>query len=238
MRNVNGALAFGWKIHAFVYSHEKPLSDWARGILQRSRAEHHFEVPLHLLRRLSAKEDTSELVSVVEMPDDRLDRIPVGRDLLVVVFDRPASPGNLGTLIRSCDALGVDGMVVTGHAVDLYDPETISATTGSLFALPVVRKESHGSLLPWIDRLREQVGEVQVVGTDEKGTTEISRHDFTRPTILLVGNETWGLSAAYRELVDALVTIPMRGSASSLNAAVATSIVLYEIDRQRRAAGA
>jgi TrmH family RNA methyltransferase len=234
VRNVDNALAYDWPTYAYVYSPERLLSDWAKGILSRSTAEHHFEVSPGLLEQLSGKTDTSELMSLVEMPDDSLARIPIQSDLLVVVFDRPASPGNLGTLIRSCDALGADGMVVTGHGVDLYDPETISAATGSLFALPVVRKASHEDLLPWIEQLRRKLGSVQIVGTDESGTTEVSRHDFSSPTILLIGNERWGLSAAYREMADSLVTIPMRGSASSLNVAVAASIVLFEIDRQRR----
>jgi TrmH family RNA methyltransferase len=107
---------------------------------------------------------------MAEIPKDDLAKIPIKEDLLVVVFDRPSSPGNLGTIIRTCDALGADGLIITGHAVDVYDPETISATTGSLFSLPIVR-------LP-------------------------SQKD-------------------------------MQGSASSLNVAVATSIIVSEIKRQR-----
>jgi TrmH family RNA methyltransferase len=152
----------------------------------------------------------------------------------VVAFDRPASPGNLGTIIRSCDALNVDGLIITGHSVDLYDPETISATTGSFFALPTVRLPSQKELLPWLDTIRHQIGDVHIVGSDERGDCELSENDFTRPTLLVVGNETWGMSAAYRELCDTIVSIPISGSASSLNVACATSILLYEIDRQRR----
>jgi TrmH family RNA methyltransferase len=159
------------------------------------------------------------------------------------VFDRPGSPGNLGTLIRSCDALGADGLIVTGHACDLYDPETIRASTGSLFALPSVRLPSQAELLPWLGSLRAAHPSLQVVGTDEDGERAIAAHDFTRPTVLLLGNETWGLSQGYRQLADALVRIPMAqradasgvigGAASSLNVAVAGSIILYEVQRQR-----
>jgi tRNA G18 (ribose-2'-O)-methylase SpoU len=168
------------------------------------------------------------------MPDDDLARIPVRDNMLVVVFDRPSSPGNLGTIIRSCDALRVDGLIITGHSVDLYDPETISATTGSFFALPTVRLPSHRDLLPWLDAARQQIGSVQIVGSDEKAERAIDEQDFTQPTLLVVGNETWGMSAGYRELCDVAVNIPIAGSASSLNVACATSILLYEIDWQRR----
>src|SRR6266487_397722 len=237
VRPINQALKYGWSINAFVYARERALSDWAKNILAQSQAQTHFEVPPVLLEKLSNKSEPSELLALVAMPDDDLARIPLRENMLVVVFDRPSSPGNLGTIIRSCDALRVDGMIITGHAVDLYDPETISATTGSFFALPVVRMPSHKELLPWFEMVTHKLGAVQIVGSSEKGEQEISAHDFTAPTILLVGNETWGLSASYQELCDINVNIPIYGSASSLNVACATSIMLYEIDRQRRSMG-
>ena len=210
VRPINQALGYRWQINAFVYARDAQLSGWARDILSASTAPRHYEMPLELLREISNKEETSELLALVEIPADDFARIPLRAHLLIVVFDRPASPGNLGTLIRSCDALGVDGLVITGHAVDVYSPETISATTGSLFAVPVVRKPSVKALLPWFDDMRRQWGAVQIVGTDEKGATAIDRQDFTLPTVLLVGNETWGLSQACRELCDVMVRIPMQ----------------------------
>ncbi len=234
VRPINQAIQHNWQIRAFVYSREKRLSDWAEGILARSQASQHYEVRLPLLGKLSNKSEASELLAVVTMPDDDLERIRVHEKLLVVIFDRPASPGNLGTLIRSCDALHVDGLIITGHAVDLYDPETISATTGSFFALPTVRLPSQKELQPWLTVLRQQLPHIELVGSDEDAQVDIAEHDFTAPTLLIVGNETWGMSASYKALCDAMVKIPMYGSASSLNVACATSIILYEIDRQRR----
>lgn len=234
VRPIEQALAHGWTINAFVYSRDRPLSGWAEGILARSRARTHFELPWPLLAKLSNKTDTSELLALVAMPADDLARIPLGRDLCVVVFDRPANPGNLGTIIRSCDALRADGLVLTGHAVDLYDPETISATTGSLFALPAVRLPSPADLLPWFEAIQRAIGPFQVVGSSANATREAAEHDFTGPTVLVIGNETRGMSAHYKALCDTIVTIPIHGAATSLNVACAASILLYEIDKQRR----
>ena len=233
VRPINQALAYHRTLNAFVYTREKPLSDWAEGILAHSHAEVHFEVPLPLLEKLSNKSTSSELLALVAMPENDPSRIPLVSDLLVVVFDRPASPGNLGTIIRSCDALQAHGLILTGHAVDLFDPETISASTGSFFALPTLRLPSQKELLPWLASARATLGSLQIVGTDERAEQEISQHDFTSPTVLIVGNETWGMSAAYQELCDVMVKIPLAGSASSLNVACATSIFLYEVQRQR-----
>lgn len=238
VRAINQALAHDWRITSFLYTRERPLSDWAEGILAHSRAERHLELPLQLLGKLSAKDNPSELIALVAMPEDRLSRIAVHDQLRVIVFDRPASPGNLGTTIRSCDAFRGDGMVITGHGVDLYDPETIRATTGSFFATPVVRVPSPRDLCPWLEGLRGRLPDLCIVGSSEKATIDVSEHDLSRPTVLIVGNETWGMSAFYRDLCDVIVKIPMGGSASSLNVACATTVLLYELDRQRREAGA
>jgi TrmH family RNA methyltransferase len=234
VRAINQALQHDWTINAFLYSREQRLSGWAQDVLARSQAQVHYELPLALLEKLSNKTESSELIAIVAMPDDDPSRIPIRENLLVVLFDRPASPGNLGTIIRSCDALNVDGLVITGHAADLFDPETISATTGSFFALPVVRLPSHNELAPWFKTIERAIGPFQVVGSSANAEEDIATHDFRGPTILAIGNETWGLSAAYKALCDSMVRIPIYGSATSLNVASAASIMLYEIDRQRR----
>jgi TrmH family RNA methyltransferase len=234
VRAINQALQYDWTINAFLYSREQRLSGWAQDVLAGSQAQVHYELPLNLLEKLSNKTDASELLAIVAMPDDDLARIPIKQNLLILVFDRPASPGNLGTIIRSCDALNVDGLVITGHAADLYDPETIGATTGSFFALPVVRLPSHNQLAPWFKTIERAIGPFQVVGSSAKAEEDIAAHDFSGPTVLAIGNETWGLSAGYKALCDSMVKIPIYGSATSLNVASAASIMMYEIDRQRR----
>jgi TrmH family RNA methyltransferase len=233
VRSINQAIRNGWKIDALAFSREKRLSDWAEGVLANAGARKHYELPLRLMEKLSEKDDVSELIAIVAMPPDDLSRIHLSADPLIVILDRPNNPGNIGTIIRSCDALGVDGLIISGHSADLYDPETIRATAGSFFCLPVVRLPSHKELLPWLDGLRQQVRGFQVVGTSAKAELPIRQHDFTTPTLLLIGNETNGLSDAYQALSDRMVTIPQVGSASSLNVACAVSILLYETVRQR-----
>src|SRR6185369_4018213 len=140
----------------------------------------HVELSDELMRELGEK-DEQELVALVGLPEDRLDRIPRRDDLLVVVFDRPATPGNIGTLIRSADAFGAHGVIVTGHAADPYDPRSVRASTGSLFAIPVVRVPGHRDVLDW-------AGAATIVATDEDGDTDIADVDLTGPTVILIGN--------------------------------------------------
>jgi 23S rRNA (uridine2479-2'-O)-methyltransferase len=233
VRPITIAVEHGWPVRAFIHDSQRPLSRWARDLLQSSDAER-VSMASELLAELGEKgEAAPEMVAVMELPPDDLDRIKVGPDFLGVVFDRPTGPGNIGSIIRSADAFGADGLIVTGHAADVYDPKSVRASTGSIFALPSVRVPSQGEVMDWVSRQRAAGRPVVIVGTDERGDADIFDFDLTQPTLLLIGNETSGLSVAWRELADHLVRIPMTGSASSLNAANAATAVLYEAARQR-----
>jgi 23S rRNA (uridine2479-2'-O)-methyltransferase len=238
VRPVTLAVRQGWPIRALLYDAEGTASQWAQQMLDAVSAPKIAVAP-QLMRELGEKQDTSpELLAVAGMPADDLARIPAGPDMLTVVFDRPASPGNLGTLIRSADAFGASGVIVTGHAADVYDPRSVRASTGSLFSVPVVRAASHAAVLDWAAAIRAGGTAVRLVGTDEGGGPDISGVDLTGPTLLLIGNETAGLSAGWRDACDDMARIPMLGTASSLNAATAGTVALYEAARQRTAARA
>lgn len=235
VKSINYAIENNWDIKSFIYTTEKPLSEWANNILNNSKAETHFELPAKLIDKLSDKdEDSSEILAVVAMPSNDLSRIKIKKDMLIVIFDRPSSHGNLGTLIRSCEALKVDGVIVTGHAVDLFDPKTIRASMGTFFAVPTIRLQSHNELIPWFNDIKNQFPNFKVVGSTSKSETLIEDVDLTNPMILLIGNETYGLSNNYKQICDKLVRIPMYGKITSFNVSCAASIMLYEIDRQRR----
>jgi TrmH family RNA methyltransferase len=226
-----------WRVRELLYDEDARLSAWARETLDQVRATK-VAVASELMFELGGKADaTPELLAVVAVPEDDLGRIP-NRPWLVLVYDRPTSPGNIGTLIRSADAFGANGVIVTGHAADVYDPRSVRASTGSLFSVPTVRVASHREVLDWIAGLRASGTDMGLVGTDEHAELDVAAYDFTQPTAVLVGNETTGLSSAWRDASDHLVRIPIAGTASSLNAATAASIVLYEAARQRATNGA
>jgi len=236
VRPITLAARHGWRFRALIYDAGRPLSRWARALLRDVPAIKVSMAPA-LLAELGEKEEGSpELVAVVEMPGGGLDRIEAGHDFLGVLLDRPASPGNVGSIIRSADALGAHGVIVAGHAADVYDPRCVRASTGSLFTLPVIRTPGPGEVAAWVTALRARGCPIVLAATDERGDRDVFDFDFTQPVLLLAGNEGTGLSAAWRELSDVVVSIPMAGAASSLNAANAASIFLYEASRQRRPA--
>jgi len=183
--------------------------------------------------KLSDKDEPSELIAIVDMPTDDPARIPIKRDAFIVLADRPQNPGNLGTLIRSCEAFGAHGLIVTGHACDLYDPPTLRAATGALFGIATTHIFSQDDLNTWLEQLRQQAPGLQIIGTSGHGETRLSHCPFTAPTLLVIGNEAVGLSRHIRQLCDWVGSIPMSGQIPSLNMASAATVCLYEVQRQR-----
>ena len=230
VRPISLAVEHRWPLHTMIYDMSRPLSRWARDMLAATGARQVAMAP-ELLGELGEKDSAPEVVAVAAIPPDDFARIPQATDLLAAAFDRPASPGNIGTLIRSADAFGAHGLIVTGHAADPYDPKSVRASTGSLLAVPVIRAASHTDVTSWA-----RASGAAIIGTDEKGEADIAAVTLTGPTVLVIGNETTGLSAAWRQACDVIARIPITGAASSLNAAGAATVVLYEAARQRREA--
>lgn len=231
VRPLTLAAEHGWDIRALIYPDRRSLSSWARTMLERVDAQPVAMDP-SLVDELADKE-SAELIGVVGMPSVSLDSLAADPHLLVVLFDRPSTPGNLGTVVRSADAFGATAVVVAGHAADPYDPRAVRASTGSLFALPVIRADSAREVLDRVASWRAAGLPVELVATDEHGSVDVADYDLTGPRVLLIGNETTGLSAGWREAADVTVRIPITGAASSLNAAAAATVVLYETVRQR-----
>lgn len=229
------ALANEWQIVSFVYSRDISLSDWAVGVLDSGLSENVIELPLDLMKELSDKEETSEILAVVSRRDDTVWAIPRNRPFTVVIIDRSANPGNLGTIVRTCDAFGTDGIILFGHSVDPFDPQVIRASVGTIFCVPVTQAESQSEIHAWIESTREKFADLTIIGTSAKGTVPVDMCNLTKPCVFIVGNETYGVCDFFKSLSDVNAKIPQHGSASSLNVAAATSIMLYESYRQRAA---
>ncbi len=242
VRNLNEAVKNGWEISSFLYAPENPMSRWGRDMLRQVRTKVNYEMTAPLMAELSGKEDTSELMAVVKMREDSLSRLQMAQtegDPLFVLFDRASNRGNLGTILRSCDALGASGLLLTGHAVDLYDPEVVGASMGSFFHVPAVRVSDRESVLSFIRDMKEKYPGFRTVGTTAHKQRTIYREDLSGPLLLMIGNETDGLCHAFKEECDVLCTIPMAetSSASSFNVACAATVLLYEAARQRAEKG-
>ena len=234
VRSLNEAVRNNWKIKSFVYD-KNNLSDWAKDMINKVNTDMNYCLTPELMKELSGKEDTSELMAVIEMREDELEQVTLSEKPFIVLFDRPSNRGNLGTMIRSCDALGVDMLIITGHAVDLYDTDVVVSAMGSFFKLPVIRIYDNKALFEYIDKLKKRYTDFTTIGTTAHNEDPVYSINLTSPLMLMMGNETMGLNKTLKEYCDLLCTIPMSENsyATSFNVSCAASILMYEITRQR-----
>ena len=175
-----------------------------------------------MLEKISGKSNPQAVLGVVRQ---RWASLPMQPGGLWVALDRPRDPGNLGTIIRTCDAVAAAGVILIGEAADPFAPECVRATSGSIAGVPLVRC-TEAEFIIWAKGLHV-IGTAGDAGTDYRAT--LTAGDF----VLLMGSESQGLTPALRAASTRLVRIPMWGGAESLNLAVATGVALYGLLRKR-----
>lgn len=191
-----------------------------RGITARVVPEREFTT-------LSATEVPQGIIVVADLPDTRADDPPHPDELpVLLVLDAIQDPGNLGTLIRSAEALGASRVLVLPGTVDPWNPKVVRSAAGSLFRMPILELDRPEA----VRRLREWG--YAIVGAEAGGRAPSEIREICGARLaLILGNEGAGLSVELREAADALVGIPLRGRADSLNVAAAAAILLYEFTR-------
>ena len=187
-----------------------------------------IETTPDILSKLSGKDNPQNVVGVFEEFVATLDELDRGRAGIWLVAERLRDPGNLGTILRTGDAVGAGGLILIGECVDPFSVEAVRASMGALFTVPVVRSE----WLPFLEWLRAGPGQLVGLSLDTEHDYRAAR--YAAPTFLLTGNEAQGMPADHAEACDLKVKIPMLGKADSLNAAVATAVMAYEVLAQQR----
>lgn len=180
-----------------------------------------------VIAKCSDTKTPQPVFAIVRKEPAQLDSLLNKENSLVVVLDGVQDPGNVGTIIRSADAVGVDAVLLGAGCADIYSPKSIRSTMGSLFHLPIVEGDLN-ELLP-----EAKNRGIRLAGTSLQASSNCYDYDFTGPVWLLLGSEANGLSAEVSALLDDALIIPMKGQAESLNVAMAASVLLYEALRQR-----
>jgi RNA methyltransferase, TrmH family len=177
---------------------------------------------------ISFKENLQGIGALIRRRPETLKNVQMADDVMWVALDNVGNPGNLGAIMRTCDATGCAGLFLLGKTTDPYHPAAIRASMGSFFALRMIRAD-FAEFIQW----KTETGYV-IVGTSPTAPQEYREVRYPASCVLLMGSERLGLSVAQQEACDQLVNIPMVGTCDSLNLGVATSIILYEMFHQRR----
>ena len=190
-----------------------------------------IETNADILHKLSGKDNPQVVIGVYEALATELDSIDRSRADLWIVAQALRDPGNLGTILRTGDAVGAGGLILVDECVDPFSVEAVRASMGALFTQRIAAAP-WDEFVAWLRR-----GEGELIGTSLKATQDYQQPRYGKPAFILVGNESQGLPEAYEAECDTLVKIPMLGKADSLNAAVATAVMAYELINQWRRPG-
>lgn len=181
-----------------------------------------------LFYEISDTETPQGILSVIKFDIKKLNNALKNKRNFFILLDRVQDPGNMGTIIRTADAFGANGVIVTDGCVDVFNPKTIRSTMGSIFHVPLIYyKSSEEAMI----ELRDN--NIKIVSTALNAKNYCFDIDFNMDFVLVIGNEASGVSNSILEASDMLIKIPMLGKAESLNAAVASSVIMYEVLRQR-----
>ena len=182
------------------------------------------ELSAALFKDIAQRENPAGIGALVRSPLCQLDQLqPKADQTRFILLDRISDPGNLGTILRTADAAGIDGVVLSGPGADLLHPTALKASLGTAFTLPMAAAE-HASLLAWAAAQR-----LTLIATSAKGAHDYQEADYPAHTLLLLGNEREGLHPTLLDAAEIKIKIPMRGQATSLNVAVAAGILMYQI---------
>lgn len=228
LKLVTDALEGSWRIDAVIHRADALATPAVAEAAAKARARGAdiIAVTGDILAKITRRENPQTVVAVMDQQTTPLDAVSPAPDSVWIALEEVRDPGNLGTILRTADAIGAGGVLLVGATVDPFSIEAVRATMGSLFAVPIVRT----SLEAFLAFRRNWPG--QVVGTHLSGATDYREVPFRDPVLLVMGREQSGLSDAMAATCDALVRIPMAGRADSLNLAVATGVMLYEVRRK------
>jgi RNA methyltransferase, TrmH family len=228
LKLVIDALDLGWSIRTLVFAKSALGNAAVEKVAARAVASGALvlEVSEKVLAAITRRDNPQMVIGVFAQRLTSLRDIRPAGDDVWVALDRVRDPGNLGTVIRTIDAVGAKGLILVGETTDPFSLETVRATMGSVFAVPIARATA-GEFLAW----RKGFAGL-VAGTHLKGAVDYRSVDYSgRPLVLLMGNEQQGLPDNLAAACDRLLRIPQAGRADSLNLAVATGVMLYEARR-------
>ena len=182
-----------------------------------------------VFRKMSDTQTPQGVLTVLQRPEYRLEELLKQEKPLFVVLEDLQDPGNLGTIVRTGEGAGITGVIMSSQTVDIFNPKVIRATMGSIYRVPFV----------YVESITETIGKMQNAGIHTfaahlKGEKYYDSFSFREPTAFLIGNEGNGLKKETADIADFYLKIPMEGKVESLNAAIATSLLMYEAHRQRQ----
>ena len=230
LKVVGQAFDSGAKIHELLVSPELLISEYGRSLteLASKRDIPILELSPSVFATLARKEKPQGIAALIAQNWSDLRSTSAQSGSFWVALESIQNPGNLGTILRTCDAVGVNGLILLDDSTDPYDPAAVKASMGSIFTVPHFRTD-FSDFAAFLERSADLV----VIGTSDKAAASAFGAAFPPTLLLLLGSERQGLSDQYVALCSQMLRIPMEGACDSLNISVAAGVMLYQIYQNR-----
>jgi len=225
-REISRAVKSGVKFESLFICPDLFLGSNEQSLINQIKAPV-FELPDFLFQKISYRDRPDGLIGIAHQMKRQLADLKKKSPALYVVAEAIEKPGNLGTILRSSDGVGADAVIICDRCTDIYNPNVVRASVGTLFTLPVI-EATGDEVLKW---LKER--HVHIVAATPSAEVNFTDAPLSGDVAIVVGTEQLGLSQKWMEAADIRVKIPMQGVADSLNVAMATTLLLYEALRQR-----
>ena len=219
IHHVGEVIEAGWDVESVLYSPDTLTSNFAHELISRLRFGPQPVTP-QVMESLADKENPQGILAIVRQKQIHLDDLKEVKNAVALVS--PQDPGNVGTILRTMDAVGVNMLFLIDGGVELYHPSVVRSSMGTLFWKPVVQT-SFKLFFEWA-----RAGKFQLIGTSAHGDVEYHTLVPHTPWVLVLGSEQKGLSREQMDACDVTVSLPMRGRVSSLNLSVAAGVLLYK----------
>ncbi len=224
-KEIGMALQAGYKIGNLFYC----VDIFPERDLQSLHVEDKFLVPVtqEVFDKIAVRENSGGVIAVAEMKTHRLEEISLSKSPLILVLESVEKPGNLGAILRTSDAAGVDAVIICDPQTDFYNPNVVRSSLGCIFTKQVASASSEDTIA-WLKK-----NNVSIYCTYLKASRPYNEVDFKIPSAIVMGTEATGLSDIWVKNSDANIIIPMQGKIDSMNVSTATAVVVFEAVRQR-----
>jgi TrmH family RNA methyltransferase len=192
-------------------------------------AEENLLIPVqqNVFEKIAYRDSTGGVIAIVQQKKHTLENIQLRKNPLVLILESVEKPGNLGAILRTADAANVDAVIICDPQTDFYNPNVIRSSVGCIFTTQIASSTSQETIA-WLNK-----NEINIFATSLESSTAYHTIDFTRPSAIIMGTESTGLSDTWIQAATNTVVIPMRGKIDSMNVSNAAAVIVFEACRQR-----